>query len=174
MARFRVAMLVLAFGAAVGFSQTTKPEDKKPAEKKVESKPAEKKSEAKTPERKVEDKPVPSTKPVENKPVETKPAETKPAETKPVEVRKPKVGISTRNTPQGAVIMGVMPDSPAAKAGLNAGDVILSIDGFAVGIVDGLEYPVQSEIRRLKGSGKFKVARPAQSEPKEIEVKLVP
>jgi len=42
--------------------------------------------------------------------------------------------------PTGALIAGISPDSPADKAGLKLGDVILSIDGKAVPHVDALGY----------------------------------
>jgi S1-C subfamily serine protease len=48
----------------------------------------------------------------------------------------------------GAVVLGVVPDSPADEAGLEVGDVVLSIDGDEVGNADELV----EELRR-KGVG---------------------
>ena len=46
----------------------------------------------------------------------------------------PDLGVSTRagETPPGLVIVNVEPDSPAARAGLRDGDVLLAIDGVAL------------------------------------------
>jgi predicted metalloprotease with PDZ domain len=73
------------------------------------------------------------------------------------EGRNSKLGIVAKTEVNGARILYVVKDTPAYHAGLEAGDVILSVDGFPVGLIDGVEYPVQSEIRRVKGTGIFKI-----------------
>ena len=44
--------------------------------------------------------------------------------------------------PVGALVTRVMPDSPAARAGVRPGDVILSVDGLPVDSEDGLRYRI--------------------------------
>jgi predicted metalloprotease with PDZ domain len=73
------------------------------------------------------------------------------------EGRTARLGVIPRTVRDGALIVNVLPDSPAQKAGLEPGDVILSVDGYKVGVVAGLEYPLQSEVRRVKGVGAFKI-----------------
>jgi S1-C subfamily serine protease len=55
------------------------------------------------------------------------------------------LGVQTRadDAGTGALIGDVMPDSPAAKAGLKAGDVIVSVDGKAVSGPEELRAAVQ-------------------------------
>jgi hypothetical protein len=73
------------------------------------------------------------------------------------EGRKTPLGVVSQTTANGALITYVVRDSPAWKAGLQSGDVILSIDGYTVGIIDGLPYHPWSEVRRIKGAGVFKI-----------------
>jgi len=58
------------------------------------------------------------------------------------------LGVVSRPTASGAVISSVVPDSSAWKLGLEAGDIIESIDGYKIGIVNGATYSLPSEIRR--------------------------
>ena len=46
---------------------------------------------------------------------------------------------------KGAVIDSVIPDSPAAKAGLLAGDIVLNFDGKTIGEVRDLTRAVAAE-----------------------------
>lgn len=88
------------------------------------------------------------------------------------EGRKSKLGVYPRTVANGAQIMYVVPDSPAYKIGLEPGDVIVSVDGFTVGFIDGLEYPLQSEIRRVKGTGTFKIRSVRTGEIVTRDIKL--
>lgn len=67
------------------------------------------------------------------------------------------LGVRSVSTPAGVEIIDVLPNTPAAKAGLKPRDLILKVDGFEVGLMGGLEYPLQSEIRRSAGESKFLV-----------------
>jgi len=71
--------------------------------------------------------------------------------------RKVKLGVKAVTRANGALILEVAKDSPADKAGIEPGDLIVSVDGFTIGIIDNLEYPLQSELRRVKGTGEFKI-----------------
>jgi predicted metalloprotease with PDZ domain len=73
------------------------------------------------------------------------------------EGRKGKLGVVAHTVANGARIMYVTKGSPAWEAGLEPGDVIVSVDGFTVGFIDGVEFPLQSEVRRIKGSGAFRI-----------------
>jgi S1-C subfamily serine protease len=71
--------------------------------------------------------------------------------------RKTPLGVGSVTMADGALVTYVVPDSPGWKAGLEPGDVILSIDGYRVGIIDGLPYHPWSEVRRIKRAGVFKI-----------------
>lgn len=58
------------------------------------------------------------------------------------------LGVVSQPGDGGVVISRVVPDSAAWKLGLQAGDVIASIDGFRVGLINGATYSLPSEIRR--------------------------
>lgn len=47
--------------------------------------------------------------------------------------------------PQGALIAGVLPDGPAAKAGLKAGDAVLAMNGAPIQHVDALGYRLATQ-----------------------------
>jgi hypothetical protein len=58
------------------------------------------------------------------------------------------LGVVSQPRADGVTVLSVVPDSSAWKLGLEAGDVIQSIDGFRVGIINGATYSLPSEIRR--------------------------
>lgn len=58
------------------------------------------------------------------------------------------LGITVDNTTAGVVIRNVQPRSAAERAGLEAGDIILTVAGFQVGYVDNRLFDVGEEIRR--------------------------
>jgi S1-C subfamily serine protease len=68
-----------------------------------------------------------------------------------------RLGVTYRELQCGALITKVEKGSPAAVARLEAGDIVVSVDGFKVGVVDGQEYSLPSELRRLKGRGVLEV-----------------
>jgi S1-C subfamily serine protease len=70
---------------------------------------------------------------------------------------RPFLGVSSVLTSTGARITHVFPDSPAAKLGLEVGDHIVEIDGYPVGLIDGLSFSPESEIRRARGTLTLKV-----------------
>jgi putative lipoprotein len=57
-----------------------------------------------------------------------------------------RLGVQVRNTPTGVVITKVMPGSVAQQIGLEAGDTILTVSGYQVGLVEGRSYDVAEEI----------------------------
>ena len=58
------------------------------------------------------------------------------------------LGITVDNTTAGVVVRNVQPRSSAERAGLEAGDIILTVGGFQVGYVDNRLFDVGEEIRR--------------------------
>ena len=75
-------------------------------------------------------------------------------------------------TPAGERITSVVANSPAAKAGLEVGDTILSVDGYPVGYVDGRWYPLSSEIRRATGTVTLEVNKKSGKVIKLNEVRV--
>lgn len=75
--------------------------------------------------------------------------------------------------PQGALVRQVVRNSPAQKAGISAGDVIISFDGATVSTMEGLKSKIESK----KAGDTVKVAVKRQNqmgtyEKKTFSVKL--
>ena len=60
------------------------------------------------------------------------------------QARRPHLGIEVQDTPSGVVVAGVVEGSPAAAAGLEAGDVISSVAGHRIGSTDDLAAVMSS------------------------------
>jgi hypothetical protein len=65
--------------------------------------------------------------------------------------RRWQLGVHAYNTDNGVVITNVLPRSPAWQAGLERGDVIVTIDGFQIGYVDRRLYPLGEELQHRAG-----------------------
>ncbi|RUM97860.1 DegQ family serine endoprotease [Pseudaminobacter arsenicus] len=70
--------------------------------------------------------------------------------------------------PTGALVSAVVPDGPAAKAGLKPGDVVLSLNGVAVEHVEALGY----RLATLAVGSEATVSVLTQGEEKTVNVKL--
>jgi S1-C subfamily serine protease len=70
------------------------------------------------------------------------------------------------------LIAQVVAGTPAQQAGLQAGDLIQKVDGYAVGQIGGVDYPLHSEIRRARGVARLEVreARSGQVVEKQVRV----
>jgi predicted metalloprotease with PDZ domain len=95
--------------------------------------------------------------PEPKQPKDKQPPKEKPGDPLVKEGLKNKLGVIPKTLYKGALIVSVVPNSPAAKAKIEPGDIILSVDGFQIGFIEGMEFPLQSEIRRIKGTGTFEV-----------------
>lgn len=74
--------------------------------------------------------------------------------------------------PTGALVQAVMTDSPAAEAGITVGDVILSVDGFAINNPDALGYRLATagvgrtaKVSVLRGEDRETLDLPLQAAP---------
>ena len=76
--------------------------------------------------------------------------------------RRGRLGVLSINSTQGETISELFPQTPAAAAGLQLGDVITSVDGFKVGMFEDNVYSLPSEIRRSQGQVKLTVLRRGQ------------
>jgi Do/DeqQ family serine protease len=70
--------------------------------------------------------------------------------------------------PTGALVSAVVPDGPAAKAGLKPGDVVLSLNGMAVEHVEALGY----RLATLAVGSEAELSILSEGEEKTIKVKL--
>ena len=76
------------------------------------------------------------------------------------------------NTPDGALVSQLSPDSPAAKAGLQEGDVILSINGTPVNEYNQLRMTVS--MMNAGDTANLKVFRDGQTEELAVKVAEMP
>src|SRR5947199_686952 len=97
-------------------------------------------------------------------------------------IRRGKIGVAGQNVPllrlaqralgvdakSGVLVTGVEPDSPAARAGLTSGDIIIGFDGQAVSGIDGLHRLLVTE--RIGARTTIAVLRNAD----RLEVPIVP
>ena len=72
--------------------------------------------------------------------------------------------------PGGALVSEVYPDSPAAAAGLEPGDVVVAVDGHEIGDVDAFGFRLAT--RGIGGSAEIETLRDGQ--PVSLEVALRP
>jgi hypothetical protein len=86
--------------------------------------------------------------------------------------RKNFLGVEVQTLQNGSLIKKVFRGYPAWKAGIEVGDIVLSVDGFTVGYIDGAEYPLQSEVRRVEGIGKFEIKCRRTKEIVTLEIDL--
>jgi hypothetical protein len=63
------------------------------------------------------------------------------------------LGVHAYNTETGVVVTRVVPGSAASRTGLEPGDRIVTVDGFQVGFVGDLLYPLGEELQRRAGRG---------------------
>lgn len=59
------------------------------------------------------------------------------------------LGITGRDTDTGVVVERVIANSAAARAGLEPDDVIVTVNGYQVGIVEGIKFDLGDEINEL-------------------------
>jgi len=62
-----------------------------------------------------------------------------------------KLGVYAFNTPAGVRVTRVQPGSAAARAGLEPGDVIVTVNGYQIGQVGSRLYPLGNELQRRAG-----------------------
>jgi hypothetical protein len=80
------------------------------------------------------------------------------------------IGAAMRFRDDGEYVERVLPDSPAARAGLRVGDVVTALDGYKVGRVNGQIYSVISEIRRSRSNVVLTVRRGGTEMPLRSEL----
>ena len=76
------------------------------------------------------------------------------------------------NGPEGALVSNVSPDSPAARAGLQAGDVILGINGAS--IAESNQLRMQVSMMNPDQSVKLKIFRNGQTRDVAVEISEMP
>jgi serine protease Do len=76
--------------------------------------------------------------------------------------------------PEGVILKNIYPDSPAAKAGLKVGDVVLAIDGYPVDDMQSLNYrvtthkPGDGPSFKISSDGRVRDVRVVLAAPPEI------
>jgi uncharacterized lipoprotein YbaY len=66
-----------------------------------------------------------------------------------------KLGIYSRNTPTGVLVSNVVPGSVAQQSGIEAQDIIIAVNGYQVGVVNGRTYDIADELaRRVDAQGR--------------------
>lgn len=71
----------------------------------------------------------------------------------------PVLGVTSVVSGEGETIYTVAPGSPAARVGLEVGDLITFVDGYRVGVIEGNVYSLASEIRHTSGSCALQINR---------------
>ena len=62
------------------------------------------------------------------------------------------LGVYARNTSTGVLVTRVQPHSPATSVGLEPNDLIVTVDGFQVGNVNGRLYSLGDELQHRAGA----------------------
>jgi predicted metalloprotease with PDZ domain len=83
-----------------------------------------------------------------------------------------RLGVAYQMVPGGAMISDVIKDSPAWKAGLEKGTMIVRVDGYPVGVINGNVFSLASEIRRARGTATLEVLDPRTQKLSEKKVLL--
>lgn len=66
-----------------------------------------------------------------------------------------RLGIYSRNTDTGVLVTSVTPGSVAQQSGIEAQDIIISVNGYQVGLINGRTYDIAEELqRRVDGQGR--------------------
>jgi len=59
-----------------------------------------------------------------------------------------RLGIYSRNTDTGVLVTSVTPGSVAQQSGIEAQDIIISVNGYQVGLINGRTYDIAEELQR--------------------------
>lgn len=73
------------------------------------------------------------------------------------------LGVYTVNTDYGVRISGVLRDSAAWRAGIEENDIIVTVGGYQIGVVDGKIYELRDEIQRRVSSNVYPSVKPSVS-----------
>lgn len=71
----------------------------------------------------------------------------------------PILGVTSVVDEEGETIYTVAPNTPAARAGIEVGDLVSFVDGYRVGVIEGNVYSLASEIRHSSGSCALHITR---------------